>query len=93
MSDPDIDRIVEQAIRNCTKVGDAASRPTMLDSRGVARRAAELAVAAERERCAKILDNKREAVPKPRSYESAHYCMGLEDGAAAIRAGKEVGSE
>jgi hypothetical protein len=29
---------------------------------------------------------KRDAVPRPRSYEMAHYCMGLEDAMLAVQA-------
>ena len=38
------------------------------------------------ERIAAAIDSAREAVPKPRSYEMAHYCMGLEKAAAIARA-------
>lgn len=32
----------------------------------------------------KILADKLESVPKPRSYEMAHYCMGIEAAKSAI---------
>jgi hypothetical protein len=32
------------------------------------------------------IEDKLASVPKPRSYDMAHYCMGLEDAAMAIRA-------
>jgi hypothetical protein len=35
--------------------------------------------------CLRAIADKIERVPKPRSYEMAHYCMGLEDAAMAIR--------
>ena len=38
------------------------------------------------ERIAAAIDSAREAVPKSRSYEMAHYCMGLEKAAAIARA-------
>lgn len=40
----------------------------------------------EREACAAFLDGEEAVVPKPRSYEMAHYCMGLCHAATAIRA-------
>lgn len=38
-----------------------------------------------REVALQAIASKLAAVPKPRSYEMAHYCMGLEDAAMAIR--------
>ena len=35
--------------------------------------------------CLRAIADKLERVPKPRSYEMARYCMGLEDAAMAIR--------
>lgn len=35
--------------------------------------------------CLQAINDKLAAVPKPRSYEMAHYCMGLEDAAMAIQ--------
>lgn len=48
------------------------------------------ALAAEREACAQVLDVMQSEMPAPRSYEHAHFCMGLEAGAAAIRARGET---
>lgn len=35
--------------------------------------------------CLQAIADKLAKVPKPRSYEMAHYCMGLEDAALAIQ--------
>ena len=35
--------------------------------------------------CLQAIADKLASVPKPRSYEMAHYCMGLEDAAMAIQ--------
>ena len=35
--------------------------------------------------CLQAIADKLARVPKPRSYEMAHYCMGLEDAALAIQ--------
>jgi len=43
------------------------------------------ALRAEREKCADMIDRLRANVPIPRSYELAHYCMGLEAAAMEIR--------
>lgn len=36
--------------------------------------------------CLQAVEAKLASVPKPRSYEMAHYCMGLEDASLAIQA-------
>lgn len=36
--------------------------------------------------CLQAIDAKLASVPTPRSYEMAHYCMGLEDASLAIQA-------
>lgn len=78
----DIDKIVEQAI-------DEGQR-CIIDNTGqsIARRAAELAVAKERERFKTLIQNTVNIL-----NEDGKYAILCEKLSAAIRAGKEVGSE
>lgn len=97
VSDPDIERIVRDAREQFEKLPPEADiSPTAWNDAitasecrtfWIARRAAELAVAEERERCAKIA----KGYDRADQHDNARYVAGMI--AASIRARKEVGSE
>ena len=105
MSDPDIERIVQQAWSDVIHQPKAEEWSQKAAACHCARRAVELAVAKERERCAKVADEMaksydaswRELRAKKNrandARECSHKATACEIIAAAIRAGKEVGSE
>lgn len=107
MSETDIERIVRDAREQFEKLPPEADiSPTAWNDAitasecrtfWIARRAAELARDAERERCAKIAegwcDPQTKSVGCHASYNEGLMCSATEGITAAIRAGKEVESE